>query len=266
MENKLHTSPSQLVKLADEECQILKHSHQWVETIDPLVLGLQAMFQSTNKGHTSHTSPSQLVKLADEECQILKHSHKWVETIDPLVLGLQAMFQSTNKGHTSLFESLTANLLTLMKLQKDSIQSCRDDHDFSSHHHFHYDTPDWVYNAPEDNSQKKVYQGKTWHFCTKCGRNGKWVCTHNDATHRPREDYLRDRRDRGRSPHDTGTGRDHRHREYSKSRSRTPPASRDQSYMHNRSRSVTFQPMPPVSPKAHLSLLESLHAFADDSD
>ena len=53
MENTLHMSPSQLVRLADEECQILKHSLQWVETIDPSVLGLQALFQSTNQGNSS---------------------------------------------------------------------------------------------------------------------------------------------------------------------------------------------------------------------
>jgi hypothetical protein len=33
--------------MADEECQILKHSQQWVETIDPSVVGLQALLQTT---------------------------------------------------------------------------------------------------------------------------------------------------------------------------------------------------------------------------
>jgi hypothetical protein len=53
MENTLQTSPTQLVKLADEECQILKHSQQWVETIDPSVIAMQALLQSTNQGNSS---------------------------------------------------------------------------------------------------------------------------------------------------------------------------------------------------------------------
>jgi hypothetical protein len=32
-ENKLNLTPSTLVTMADEESQVLKHSHQWVETI-----------------------------------------------------------------------------------------------------------------------------------------------------------------------------------------------------------------------------------------
>ena len=40
MENKLALMPSNLVTLADEECQVLKHSSQWVETIDPSVAAM----------------------------------------------------------------------------------------------------------------------------------------------------------------------------------------------------------------------------------
>jgi hypothetical protein len=35
MENFLKPTPITLVTLVDEECQVLKHSSQWVETIDP---------------------------------------------------------------------------------------------------------------------------------------------------------------------------------------------------------------------------------------
>jgi len=180
--------------------------------------------------------------LADEECQILKHSQQWVETIDPSVIAMQALFQSTNQGHSSLFESLAANLSTLTKLHQSSGRDKRGESDSSLDRRFHYDTPDWVYNLPEDASQKKVYQGKTWHFCTKCGRHGKWVCTHTDATHHPRDEYLCDHRGRdwfrqGTSNHD----RDRRSKDYGRSQSRTPPSTRDSSYMHHRSRAVTFQ-------------------------
>jgi hypothetical protein len=52
MENSLKLNPSTLVTLADEECQVLKHSSQWVETIDPSVTAMQALFQTTTQGTT----------------------------------------------------------------------------------------------------------------------------------------------------------------------------------------------------------------------
>ncbi len=48
MENKLKLTSNKLVTMADEECQILKHSHQWVETIDPSIVAMQALVQTTS--------------------------------------------------------------------------------------------------------------------------------------------------------------------------------------------------------------------------
>ncbi len=208
-------------------------------------------------------SPSQLVKLADDECQILKHSMQWVETIDPSVVAMQALFHNTNQGNNDLFKTLAANLSTLTKMHQISSYDKHQGGDGSSSgRRFHYDTPDWVYDAPTDLSQQKLYQGKTWHFCTKCGRDGKSVCPHSVATHRPREEYLRDRCARMRS-YDVVKDRGARSHDDTRSRSRTPPGSRDSSYMHDRSRSVRFQMTPLVSPNAKFSLLESINAFAD---
>jgi hypothetical protein len=50
MENTLQLMPSSLVSLADEECQVLKHSAQWMETIDPTVAAMQALFTSSKEG------------------------------------------------------------------------------------------------------------------------------------------------------------------------------------------------------------------------
>jgi len=187
--------------------------------------------------------------------------------IDPSVITMQALFQSTNQGNSSLFESLAANLPTLTKLQYSYGRDKQGNSDSSTDRQFHYDMPAWVYDIPEDYSQQKVYQGKTWYFCTQCGRNGKWVCTHTDATHRPRDEYLHDRQTRGRSMHASShDDRDRKPKDYSRSRSRTPPSQHDTSYMNNRSCTVTFQHTPPVSPKAKLSLLDSIGAFADDTD
>ncbi len=42
MESTLHLTPKPLLHTADEECQILCHSHQWVDMIDRTVSALQA--------------------------------------------------------------------------------------------------------------------------------------------------------------------------------------------------------------------------------
>ncbi len=33
-------------------------------------------------------------------------------------------------------------------------------------------------------SMSRYFHGRFWYFCTKCGHNGRWVCTHHDGTHR----------------------------------------------------------------------------------
>jgi hypothetical protein len=50
MESTLTLTPSTLVSMADEECQVLKHSSQWVETINPSVAAMQAMIQANKEG------------------------------------------------------------------------------------------------------------------------------------------------------------------------------------------------------------------------
>jgi hypothetical protein len=52
MEGNLALTPLKLLCLADEERQILKHSNQWVESIDPSISALQAFI--TKKATTSN--------------------------------------------------------------------------------------------------------------------------------------------------------------------------------------------------------------------
>jgi hypothetical protein len=50
MENELTITSSSLVNMADEECQVLMQSSQWVEIVDPSITTTQAMFQSSKEG------------------------------------------------------------------------------------------------------------------------------------------------------------------------------------------------------------------------
>jgi hypothetical protein len=63
MEGKMKTIPLKLVQMADEECQILRHSHQWVKTIDPSVTALQASLEDRSKH--SQTSCGSLLHTLD---------------------------------------------------------------------------------------------------------------------------------------------------------------------------------------------------------
>jgi len=48
LEGKLSLTPLTLVRMADEETQVLKHSQQWVDTIYPSVSALQAFITEQN--------------------------------------------------------------------------------------------------------------------------------------------------------------------------------------------------------------------------
>jgi hypothetical protein len=50
MENILQLLPMKFITMADEECQILKHSSLWVEKNDPSVMAKQAMVQGNIQG------------------------------------------------------------------------------------------------------------------------------------------------------------------------------------------------------------------------
>jgi hypothetical protein len=99
-------------------------------------------------------TPLQLVQMANDESQILRHSNQWVETIDPTLTALQAIAQQADSTVSSQLHAFLANLPRLTQLLA----------------------------APDHN-------GRQWFFCTKCGRNSRWVCTHKDATHRTSDNY-----------------------------------------------------------------------------
>jgi hypothetical protein len=156
---------------------------------------------------------------------------------------MQALFQTTTQGTTKIFEQLNAN----QQQGGDQYRS------------FAYDSPDWVYDKPNDPKETRAYRGRLWSFCPKCGHDGKWVCTHTAMTHRSSEFLSHKSTYKGDSPHDyRGRSIDRRNRDQdyakqpggsSRSRSRTPPVLRSNSPMH------------PPSLSAQLSLFDEINAF-----
>ncbi len=209
--------------------------------------------------------------MADEECQILKHSNQWVETIDPSIVTMKALVQGNAQGTTALLAQLSAHLTGLKKFPYNdghlgTSSTGRHDGNAGQGRYYGNDNPPCIYEAPEDSTQKHTFHGRTWYFCTKCGRTGKWVCTHTDTTHRSSYQPSHGRRPISPSSHNR------RNLPYSYegngycSRARTLLSSRNSSPMHNRSRSVSFCPMPSPSPREKVSLLDSINAFTLSHD
>jgi hypothetical protein len=231
-------------------------------------------------------SPSSLVTLADQECQVLKHANQWVETIDPSVAAMQALLQTNKEGSAQIFKTLAANFTELAKKQQDIDKDIRHQHDEGFRHHGFNpnNNPDWLFTPPQDITQTRHFNGRTWYFCTKCGRNGRWVVTHSDDTHRgPTNTYrlggrspLSNRHQDNHNDYSRYTNADHRRYDRNnidsyqrrqrdasrdRSRSRSPHGSRSSSPDVTRSRAVTFRPPTPRSPRAQLSLLDSINTF-----
>lgn len=223
-------------------------------------------------------TPSSLIKLADEESQILKHSGQWVETIDPSIAAMQAMISSNKEGSLKFFQTLAANFTELMKRQQEINREYRNIRD--NKYRDNNNNPDWLFTEPTDLSEVRTYKSRQWHFCTKCGRSGRWVCTHMDETHRSpptrgasSDGYYRNGQQGDandfdyRSQNYYGPRRpynryekDARHRE---SRSRSPFRSRSRSPTPRHDRTVSFRPPTPTpkSPTAILSLYDSIADF-----
>jgi hypothetical protein len=222
-------------------------------------------------------TPSNLVLQADQECQILTHAGQWVETIDPSIVAMQGLIHQNKTKSNDIFQALAANFSQITQRQKDLVSSFRPSH-WSNHSN---QTPEWLLDAPTDPEQIKYFNGRYCHFCTKCGKNGRWVCTHTDATHDDRSRSFSPSHSYHRTPTPETTeyyNRSHRspNRHYredrhqsrgrwdSRSRSRSPHTSGYSSANGPPICHVAWNLPHPPTPIAKLSLLDSLCDFLDD--
>jgi hypothetical protein len=228
-------------------------------------------------------TPATLITKADQECQVLQHAGQWVETIDPSVMAMQAMFQATKTQSVDLLQTLAANFSQISQRQRDSVRSSKYPASLSSSRApAPTSHPTWLSYPPKDLEDVKHYNGRYWHWCTKCGKDGRWVCTHTDATHgQPSRfssptptsshpsallDMNHGLRGRSRSPawHQQDHYGSHRPRGHSRSRSRSPTWSGMSSASTSPRHHVSWQEPAPLTPVTKLSLLDSISAFMDD--
>lgn len=108
MENSLKLSPTLLITMADNECQILKHSNQWVETIDPSVVAMQANLHNKKTDTTSllETVVANLTKLTTPPINGTRGGHPYSGSNDG---GRRYQYDSPDYGYMTLQERVPSN-------------------------------------------------------------------------------------------------------------------------------------------------------------
>ena len=89
------------------------------------------------------------------------------------------MFQASKAQSGEVFQSLAANFSQLARNQREITRSIWPASKYSNP----TQKPDWLLQCPSNLHEVKQFNGMSWYFCTKCGRNGRWVCTYRDSTH-----------------------------------------------------------------------------------
>jgi hypothetical protein len=219
-----------------------------------------------------------LVQKADQEVCILQHAGQWVETIDPSVTAMQALLSDTKAKSSDLIQSLVANFSQHSQRGREYYHPSRQS--AKSHASFgRQQTPDWLLDRPDNLNQTKSFNGRQWYFCTKCGRSGRWVCTHTTETHGDRSRssspatkgrYHSQSSDRARSrspPRPDPYADRHSSRRWdSRSQSRSPHHGGTTSDNHQSPRRQHMSWSAPAvsTPVAKLSLLDSINTFFDE--
>ncbi len=227
-------------------------------------------------------TPQELVGKADQECQILTHAGQWVETIDPSVSALQASIREDKTQSGELLQTLAANLTQVTYRHKEYTKGQRVSTRPPSRQS-NTSTPEWVFDKPTYPDQIRMFNNRYWHFCNKCGTNGRWVCTHTNETHHEpttanamqhdvsrrfsppdsSESYSRRSRSPGKEysadPRHRNRGHDYR------SRSRSPTQNATSSQPSTPRRHVSWNYPAPSTPIAKLSVLDGINDFLQDA-
>lgn len=184
---------------------------------------------------------------------------------------------SKQDQNREIFHTLAANLSQITHRQKELTRSLHQPNLSGASSQ----TPEWLMEAPSDMEQKKLFNGRYCHYCSKCGKNGRWVCTDTDATHEDRlhstnpspfaqhtstPDFYEHNGRSSRSPsqyRNYDSSRQQSHWE-SQSHSRSPYQPASYSPTSSPWKQVRWNLHAPPTPVAQLSLLDSINNFLND--
>ena len=233
------------------------------------------------EGKDLDLTPTKLLDKAEDQVRVLKHAHQWIEaTADTSIMTLKAMIEKNQQDAATVFQAIAANIGEFTQRQQDF------------NHRLHGQRlrdarPSWLSIAPVHSEETKVWNNKTYVWCSRCRRGeGLWVCSHTTETHQegyrqaPRDSSQSYRHDRSRRPDFEYRPRYNDYNNHSQpgnlsSDPRNPQLGRsaaNRSPSPARNRSVTFQdrsfssrPQTQSSaraPQAKLSLMDAIAAFA----
>lgn len=187
LKNNLRLNTSTGADTADHIYLIPHILHQLRTTTIPVFQQSMLTWQREYMENKLRLTPSSLDTMADDECQVLKHANQWVETIDPSVVAMQALLHTNKEGSANIFKSLAANLSEIVKKQQDMNRDFKNNRDerYRMNWTNQNNNPEWIFTPPDDILQTRYFNSRTWYFCTKCSRNGRWVVTHSVETHWP---------------------------------------------------------------------------------
>jgi len=119
-------------------------------------------------------SPASLVEITEKKCKALRQSNQLYTSTDAEIMALLSSNNSlsvtkTNQSGTRTQTSHQSGTRTQIS------QSQRGAH--------RPPRPQWFDKPPTLPHQTHQHDNREWHWCPKCGTNGKWVCTHTAKTH-----------------------------------------------------------------------------------
>jgi hypothetical protein len=121
-------------------------------------------------------TPITLVDAAGKKCKALRRINQLHIPAETEIMTLEATIKQRPDLATSVYQAL------LKTISKDNTNTGVK---FKSQQGTKGKTrkPDWYHNPPSHHGQTHTHDNRVWHWCPKCGDNGKWVCTHMASQH-----------------------------------------------------------------------------------
>ncbi len=138
-----------------------------------------------------------LIDMTDRTCKALRCTNQLHTDADPELLALQAKLTKQTQLTTQVIRALNESLSKTSahgKPQPTGAQTGGKHRQNGRPHAGHRPPKPAWYEAPRtDPAQTYEHDGRTWHWCPKCGPDakGKWVCTHTATTHSDNYDRKR---------------------------------------------------------------------------
>jgi hypothetical protein len=227
-ENNLDLTPQTLVTKADQECQVLTHAGQWMETIDPSIVAMKATLQ-TNAQHSGELFKTLVANYSNLRQRHKEHGRSTRPSTRP---------PSKSSGNHS----------------PEWIYDCPAYPDQIKHYNNRY----WHFCT-------KCHAPGKW-VCTHTTETHDDSILPSRRSSGGDFDGASTRRSRSPARDSGLTTNRHSRRFDSRSRSRSPGQHTYSSPSASPTRKVTWQYPAPPTPVAQLSLLDSLNVFLSDDE